>query len=241
MAIENLNSVGRRISTLLAEPRDTSLRFYVKRCFDVTLAVILLILLLPLLLLIAILIKVDSLGPVLFIQERVGARRESKGRQAAWSIVPFQMYKFRTMFHNADQSLHKAHIKAFAEGKLDTSKGGTFKLIDDPRITRFGRFLRKTSLDELPQLLNVIKGEMSLVGPRPVPEYEVKEYADWHFERFTSLPGVSGLWQVEGRSLVTMDEMVKLDIEYNRQRSIRLDLKLMLMTIPSVLFEKGAG
>jgi lipopolysaccharide/colanic/teichoic acid biosynthesis glycosyltransferase len=122
---------------------------------------------------------------------------------------------------------------------LDTSV--TVKLTDDPRITRVGRFLRRTSLDELPQLLNVLKGEMSLVGPRPVPPYEAAAYQDWHRERLAGLPGITGLWQVKGRGLVSFTEMVRMDIEYLRSQSTWLDFKIMLATIPAVLFGRGAG
>ena len=142
-----------------------------KRAIDVFLTIVLLILLIPPMLLIAFLIKLDSAGPILFAQERVGTRRRSAHGSLIWEIRSFRVYKFRSMIHNADQSLHESYIKAFVEGQLEVSNGAgqKFKLTDDPRVTRVGRILRKSSLDELPQLINVIKGEMSLVGPRPVP------------------------------------------------------------------------
>jgi lipopolysaccharide/colanic/teichoic acid biosynthesis glycosyltransferase len=206
---------------------------------DVLLAALMLVVLLPVLTLIAVLIMMDSPGSVIFVQERVGARRRSHKGRTVWEVANFSCYKFRSMFEHANQSLHQAHIRAFVEERLDTSV--TVKLTDDPRITRVGRFLRRTSLDELPQLLNVLKGEMSLVGPRPVPPYEAAAYQDWHRERLAGLPGITGLWQVKGRGLVSFTEMVRMDIEYLRSQSTWLDFKIMLATIPAVLFGRGAG
>jgi lipopolysaccharide/colanic/teichoic acid biosynthesis glycosyltransferase len=206
---------------------------------DVLLAALMLVVLLPVLTLIAVLIMMDSPGSVIFVQERVGARRRSHKGRTVWEVASFPCYKFRSMFEHANQSLHQAHIRAFVEERLDTSV--TVKLTDDPRITRVGRLLRRTSLDELPQLLNVLKGEMSLVGPRPVPPYEAAAYQDWHRERLAGLPGITGLWQVKGRGLVSFTEMVRMDIEYLRSQSTWLDFKIMLATIPAVLFGRGAG
>lgn len=222
--------------------RDNSLYFYSKRIMDVVLATSLLILVLPLMLLIAILIRLDSPGPVFFVQERVGARRRSLGRQTIWEIQNFSLYKFRSMVRDADPSVHQAFAKAFIEGQIETPKaaGVKFKLAKDPRVTKVGRILRKTSLDELPQLFNVLKGEMSLVGPRPVPIYEVAQYQAWHRERLAAMPGISGLWQVTGRCQVTFDEMILLDIEYVRRQSLWLDLKILFLTIPAVLIGRGA-
>src|SRR5262249_22783862 len=133
-------------------------------------------------------------------------------------------------------------IKSFANGQTsdDARNGVKFKLKQDPRVTRVGRVLRKTSLDELPQLLNVLKGEMSFVGPRPVPQYEVAEYKDGHFERLAAAPGITGLWQVKGRAVVSFEEMIRLDIEYVRARSLWLDFKILLLTIPAVISGRGA-
>jgi lipopolysaccharide/colanic/teichoic acid biosynthesis glycosyltransferase len=143
------------------------------------------------------------------------------------------------MYKDADPSLHQEHIKAYAEGMLDETKG--IKLKDDPRITRVGRFLRETSLDELPQTFNVLKGEMSLVGPRPVVVYEADLYDLWHSERFNVLPGITGLWQVTGRSTVSFDEQLRLDIRYIRNQSLLLDIQILLKTISAVLSKRGAG
>ncbi len=222
------------------------LYFLCKRCMDIVLSLLFLIITLPLFLLIALLIKVDSPGPLFFKQKRGGLRKHSIGGQEGWEISTFTFYKFRTMYHNADQGPHRAHIKALArdEPASDASnkhREATFKLIDDPRVTRVGKVLRKTSLDELPQFLNVLRGEMSLVGPRPVPLYELAEYKEWHRERLTALAGITGFWQVKGRSRVPFDQMVRMDIEYIHNQSLWLDLKILLLTIPAVLSGEGAA
>lgn len=193
----------------------------------------------PLMILAAVVIKLDSPGPVFFIQERVGARRRNRGGHAVWQICKFPFYKLRTMGHNVDQSAHREYIEAFVNGDVKPT-GEKFKLVDDPRVTRVGKILRKTSLDELPQLLNVLKGEMSLVGPRPVPVYEAAHYQESHFERLCALPGITGLWQVRGRCQVPFDEMIRMDIEYVRNQSVWLDLKILFRTIPAVLTARGA-
>lgn len=220
----------------------SSLAFYSKRVVDVVGAVVGLLLLSPLLLLVALAIRLDSAGPVFYIQERVGARQRTQRGRVAWETCTFRLYKFRSMVHNADESIHQAHIKAFVAGQTEVAEAddAKFKLKNDFRITRVGKLLRRTSLDELPQLLNVLKGEMSLVGPRPVPVYEVAEYEPWHHERLLALPGITGLWQVKGRGRVTFDEMVRMDIEYTRTQSLWLDLQLLCLTIPSVLSGRGA-
>jgi lipopolysaccharide/colanic/teichoic acid biosynthesis glycosyltransferase len=209
-----------------------------KRVVDLVLGTLLGLLLLPLLLLIAILIRLDSPGPVIFVQERVGARRRSRHGQTAWEVVTFPCYKFRSMVRDANQSAHEAHVRAFVEERLDTTR--TVKLTGDPRVTRVGRFLRRSSLDELPQLANVLKGDMSLVGPRPVPAYEAAAYLEWHRERLAALPGITGWWQVKGRGLVSFTEMVRMDIAYVRNQSLWLDIKILLATIPAVLSGRGA-
>lgn len=213
-----------------------------KRAFDLSFAILIFILISPLLILIAVLIRLDSPGPALFTQERVGAKRRFKNGNYIWEIRNFRVYKFRSMYHNVDQVLHQKHIKAFVNGSLQSAEEGSakFKLKKDTRITRVGRVLRKTSLDELPQIINIILGEMSLVGPRPVPTYEVAEYEPWHFERLAVLPGVTGLWQVRGRGRVTFDEMMDMDIEYVRNQSFWLDMKLLILTIPAVITGIGA-
>jgi lipopolysaccharide/colanic/teichoic acid biosynthesis glycosyltransferase len=227
---------------LLAETSADEFYFRYKRCLDVVLAGGLLLLLLPLFAVIAVLIKWDSAGPVFFKQKRVGAKRQQLGRQMIWIVRNFEMYKFRTMVENADPAVHEAYIRDFVAGRVEASEesGGKFKLTNDPRVTRIGRFLRKFSLDELPQLINVLNDDMSLVGPRPVPPYEVACYGDEDHKRLAAMPGITGLWQVKGRGRVTFEGMVRMDLEYIRKASLLLDLKLMLLTIPAVLSRQGA-
>jgi lipopolysaccharide/colanic/teichoic acid biosynthesis glycosyltransferase len=220
--------------------RNRRVYFWCKRGLDVLLATFFLIVLSPLLLVIAILIKLDSRGPVLFIQDRVGVKRYTKGGRVMWAVRPFAFYKFRSMVTNADQSLHESYIREFRAGRNGSGNGIGFKLHNDSRVTRLGRLLRTTSLDELPQLVNVLKGDMSLVGPRPVPLYEAALYADSHYERLSALPGITGFWQTQGRCQVPFEEMIRMDIEYARRASLRLDMKILLLTIPAVLSGRGA-
>ncbi len=202
-----------------------------KRVIDVTLCLLAMPLLLPLLALCALAIRLDSPGPVLFVQERIG----KGGRR-------FRMYKFRTMQHNLDDSHHRAFMKAFVNGRIGgEGKGGAiYKPVQAAQVTRVGRILRKTSLDELPQLINVLKGELSLVGPRPNVPWEVEEYRGWHNERLEVLPGITGLAQVRGRSGIVFDSIVKYDIEYIEKQSLAMDLKILWWTVVSVLLGQGA-
>jgi lipopolysaccharide/colanic/teichoic acid biosynthesis glycosyltransferase len=218
-----------------------ALYFGCKRCLDLAIAAALLVLLSPLLLLIALAIKLDSRGPILFTQQRVGARRRVEPGRTSWEVRDFLIYKFRSMADGADQAVHRAYIKAFVDGQVADGADAHFKLTNDRRVTRVGRVLRRTSLDELPQLVNVLKGDMSLVGPRPVPTYEVADYQEWHRERLAALPGITGLWQVKGRCRVSFEGMVQMDIEYVRGRSLWLDMRLLLLTVPAVLSGRGAG
>ena len=216
--------------------------FWCKRAIDVILASLLLVVLLPLMLAIAVLIKLESPGPALFVQQRVGIRRRTKGGRLVWLVRTFSFYKFRSMKENADQSLHEAYFRAFREGRVNANgNGAVFKLTNDSRTTRLGRILRKTSLDELPQLVNVIKGDMSLVGPRPALAYEVAMYEGAHFERFCAPPGITGIWQTKARSKVPFEEMLRMDIEYARHCTLWLDAKLLFLTVPAVLSCRGAS
>lgn len=193
-----------------------------KRTSDIVLSLAVLVLLFPLMLLISVAIKLDSPGPVLFKQVRVGR----DGRR-------FVFYKFRSMRQGAEEERPQL-------ADLDETVGPIFKIRRDPRCTRLGRFLRRTSLDELPQLYNVLRGEMSLVGPRPAIPVEVEQYQEWHRKRLEVSPGMTGLWQVSGRSQLTFDEMCLLDIYYLENWSPLLDLKIALKTIPAVLAGTGA-
>lgn len=224
----------------LTNQRDSK-RFY-KRVIDVSGSIAAFIMLFPLFLLIAIIIKVTSEGPVFFRQERIG----QFGRK-------FTFLKFRTMHANNNPKIHQEYIKKFiSEQKSyepngngnngdNGNKAGVFKIKDDPRVTPIGKLLRKTSLDELPQFINVLKGEMSLVGPRPPVAYEVDMYDLWHRRRIMEVqPGITGLWQTKGRSSTTFNEMVRLDIRYIKERSLWLDIKLIILTPWVVLTGKGA-
>jgi lipopolysaccharide/colanic/teichoic acid biosynthesis glycosyltransferase len=204
------------------------------------------VLLAPLMLLISILIRVDSKGSPIFAQERFGGRRVKINGQYMWEIFSFTIYKFRTMSAEAPHDLHRNFVKAFIrndEAKMqaiNNNAGTEYKIKEDPRVTRIGRFLRKTSLDEIPQLINVIRGEMSLVGPRPALRYEVEEYSDWHKQRFAAKHGMTGYWQVLGRSEVSFEKMTEMDIEYAARQNLLLDLRILLMTPLRVLKGKGA-
>jgi lipopolysaccharide/colanic/teichoic acid biosynthesis glycosyltransferase len=228
--------------TILADLGNRELYFSCKRFIDVALSASLLVLLAPLFFLIAGAITLETAGPVLFVHERVGTRRRFVRGRNTWEIRPFPCFKFRSMVAGADQSVHEEYIRAFVHGRVTAAEGADakFKLTQDPRITHVGRILRKTSLDELPQLLNVLRGEMSLVGPRPVPLYEFAEYAESDVERLAALPGITGLWQVRGRSEVPFGEMIRMDREYVRRQSLWLDLQILLATIPAVLSGRGA-
>ena len=210
--------------------------FVAKRAIDIVGSIVGLVLFAPLFLVIAALIRLTSPGPVLFRQERVGLCGST-----------FQFLKFRTMFVDNDPRIHQEYVEKLIAGKVggeNGNGGGTplvFKITNDKRVTRIGRLVRKTSLDELPQFINVLLGDMSLVGPRPPIPYEVKNYDIWHRCRVMEVkPGITGLWQVMGRSTTTFDEMVRLDIKYSREWSFLLDLKILVMTPWAVLKGKGA-
>lgn len=193
----------------------------IKRGFDLLISISALPILLPIMGICALLIWLDDPGPILFRQERTG----KGGRR-------FAMYKFRTMVSNAEE-LKKEYAH------LNELTWPDFKISDDPRITRVGRFLRKSSLDELPQVLNVIKGDMSLVGPRPT-SFDVSTYSLMHTERLEVLPGITGLWQISGRSNVDFDQRLLLDIEYIENKSLLLDIKILFRTVTAVFSREGA-
>ena len=209
--------------------------FGIKRLMDIVGSAVALLLLAPLFALIAIAIKLSSHGPVLFRQERLG----QYGRG-------FMLLKFRSMRTNCDSKIHEAYVNQFIANQVDgnageNSKKPVFKIQGDPRVTKIGRFLRKTSLDELPQFWNVLMGDMSLVGPRPAVTYEYRAYRVWHRRRVVEIkPGITGLWQVKGRSRTRFDDMVRLDLKYARGWSIWLDLKILAQTPAAVLTGDGA-
>jgi lipopolysaccharide/colanic/teichoic acid biosynthesis glycosyltransferase len=202
------------------------------RALDVTLSLFLLVVLLPLMLVIAVAIRLDSRGPVLFRQRRLGR-----------SLTPFTVHKFRTMREGVSHDVHREFVLGLIAGDEPPRADGKprFKLSSDDRVTRTGRALRRMSLDELPQLWNVVRGEMSLVGPRPPIPYEVEHYPPHWFARFAVKPGVTGLWQVSGRSELTLEDMIRLDIQYVQRRSLRLNAWILLRTVPAVLTARGAS
>lgn len=208
---------------------------FLKRSLDLFGGSLMLVCLSPLLVVIAAAIKLTSKGPVLFRQERTGQFGET-----------FTFLKFRTMHDGIDHSLHENYVDDFIRnsgngGGESLRRNGIYKLSDDPRVTRVGRFLRKTSLDELPQFWNVVKGDMSLVGPRPPIPYELKRYRTWHKKRILEArPGITGLWQVEGRSQTSFDDMVRLDLHYAQNWSLKKDISLLLRTPLAVIKGRGA-
>lgn len=175
----------------------------------------------PLIACLALLVRLGSPGPVFFRQERLG--REG---------VPFRIWKFRSMYHKSDDQRHRLESSAWFEARPMV---GGYKSLADPRITPLGRFLRRTSLDELPQLFNVLTGEMSLVGPRPGIAYELVNYLPWYFERQRVKPGMTGLWQVSGRDTLSAKEMMTLDVRYVRERTLWLDIKIVVLTLPALV------
>lgn len=227
-------------------PANRAAYYAVKRILDVSVASVLLILLAPLMILVAVVIFVYSPGPVFFVQKRVGAKRQTHKDQSYWRKCYFDCYKFRTMKINADPSIHQAYIKALIENdetKMTALQGASIqprKLVNDSRVLPPGKLLRKLSLDELPQLLNVLRGDMSLVGPRPAIPYEVEMYKPWHLRRLEAQPGLSGLQQVTARSVADFDQQVQLDIDYIENQSIWLDLKIILKTPLAVFSTSGA-
>lgn len=209
--------------------------FGVKRAIDIIGSTILLIVASPVMLVTALAVKLTSPGPIIFRQMRIG--RDGK---------PFCFYKFRSMRSDNDDSVHREYVKNLIQGRNDEVNEGdadkpVYKLQTDTRITSVGRIIRRTSIDELPQLFNVLKGEMSLVGPRPPLPYEIENYLSWHMRRLQEVrPGITGLWQVEGRSKTTFDEMVRLDLRYIRNWSLWLDIKILFRTVLVVIRCDGA-
>jgi exopolysaccharide biosynthesis polyprenyl glycosylphosphotransferase len=214
---------GENVITILP-PSMRGWQLAIKRIMDFVISFILILLLLPLFVIIGILIKWTSPGPVLFIQERVGLNKRK-----------FRFLKFRTMVADAEQQLENL-------GHLNEVEGAAFKITNDPRVTPIGNYLRRSSLDELPQLLNVLMGDMSLVGPRPLP---LRDFAcfdqDWHYRRFSVRPGITCLWQIGGRSSISFDRWMELDMEYIDNWSLKMDIEILIQTIPAVLSQRGAA
>jgi lipopolysaccharide/colanic/teichoic acid biosynthesis glycosyltransferase len=201
-----------------------------RRTADIVVGSMLVLLMSPLLLFVALAIRLDSRGPALFRQRRVGHRKQE-----------FTLFKFRSMRLDADPRGHREYVTALIQGgSKNGGRENLYKLAVDDRITPVGRWIRRWSLDELPQFFNVIAGSMTLVGPRPAIPYEVAEYPSWYLQRFSVKPGLTGLWQVSGRSERTYEEMVRLDIEYTQSRSLMMDLSILARTPWIVIGRKGA-
>lgn len=206
-----------------------------KRIIDIVGSLIGIIIFSPLMLITSILIKITSPGPVIFKQQRIGL----KGRR-------FFFYKFRSMRVDGDDKIHREYVSKLIKGEIDKINQGDkdnpfYKIKDDPRVTKIGKIIRKTSIDELPQFFNVLKGEMSLVGPRPPIPYEVEKYEPWHLRRILEVkPGITGLWQVDGRSKTSFNDMVRLDLKYALNWSLWLDMKILLKTFIAVIRSTGA-
>ena len=220
---------SRSADTCVASPPPLRRRA-TKRAFDLAVASVFLLALLPFLLAVGVMVRLTTPGRALFSQVRLG----QYGR-------PFVLYKFRTMYDGCPDHLHRAYVHELLTGtpRADVA-AGLYKLDADPRVTKVGRLLRRTSIDELPQLLNVIRGQMSLVGPRPALPWEAEMFDAVHQQRFSVLPGLTGLWQVSGRNALTIREGLELDLEYVRWQSFLLDLALLLKTVPVVLSTAGA-
>ena len=235
MAARPRPSFGGRTASLVALP-DVALRVRsrpaytaLKRIIDAIGAVALLLMLLPVFFVVSLAVVVDSGWPIFYRAERVGQGART-----------FTVLKFRSMRADADTSIHREYLRRLLSGQAGAANG-LYKVPQDPRITRVGAFLRKTSLDELPQLVNVLKGEMSLVGPRPEVPYALADYEDWMYRRFEVRPGITGLWQVSGRGQLSVREMLRLDVAYAERCGLGLDLAILLRTVPAVLRGTGAG
>jgi lipopolysaccharide/colanic/teichoic acid biosynthesis glycosyltransferase len=205
----------------------------VKRILDIAFTLLVSPFILFIGILIALCIKIDSRGPIFFRQKRIGQ-----------DGVEFEMLKFRSMYVNSDQNAHHEKIVKYMNGEKlneDTTETMSYKVVNDPRITKIGRIIRKTSLDELPQFWNVLQGKMSLVGPRPPLPYEVELYGQYENLRLLGKPGLTGTWQVYGRSRVTFQNMIEMDLDYLEHQTFWLDLKLILLTVPVMLLARGGA
>lgn len=217
--------------TSLAEPKGTAALGFghdvAKRALDIAVSLVLIIILAPLLVLFLSLVRSTSAGPALFRQQRLGRHRQ-----------PFTMLKLRTMYVGNDDRIHRDYVTSLlspGQEAASSTGGGLYKVEADPRVTPLGAWLRRTSLDELPQLINVLRGDMSLVGPRPALPWEAEMFAEPHQRRFAVKPGMTGLWQVSGRNRLSMQAALELDVEYVLRHSFTLDLSILIRTVPAVL------
>jgi len=244
-AVVKRSSIQHWVNRSIVKVRENPLYNLAKRMMDILIASVALIALSPVMVIVAIAIRLDSPGPIIYVQQLAGKRviGLSDGDTALVN-TDFKIYKFRTMHHkpNDNDSIHQKWLQDWMSGKLNKTNNPqeVVKLQSDPRVTRVGRILRVTSLDELPQLINILKGDMSLVGPRPVPVYEAEKYSESHQSRLDATPGLTGWWQVNLRGRGTLDQMVELDQEYIAKRSLWMDIKILVLTIPAVFFGRGA-
>lgn len=221
--------------------------YFTKRLIDILVSSVVLVLSFPFMVVIGILVMLDSPGPAVYSQKRIGCKHRWSRGHCKKEVCLFTFYKFRSMYHKVDDRIHREFIYAYIHNDLDEmarlkqcneDHSNQFKLVGDKRITRLGRFLRKSSMDELPQFWNILKGDMSLVGPRPAIPYEVEMYEPWHMQRLSALPGLTGLWQVTARNSSSFDEMVHLDLEYISKQSLWFDLLILLKTPLAVIDRK---
>lgn len=237
------------VPTITGFNEGSRVHYYImKRVIDVVVSFLAIAVLAPLALVIAVAIRLETPGPVIFSQLRLRGRRTGSRTSGTWSVEPFRIYKFRTMEADADPSLHRRYMTAYLTGDQNhlavlrpgRKDGDSYRPSADPRVTRVGAVLRKLSLDELPQLWNVLRGDMSLVGPRPPVPYEVELYEERHLPRLASPGGITGWAQVRGRCAIGFEEMVRLDVDYIERQSIWFDLKVLALTFPVVISRKGA-
>jgi lipopolysaccharide/colanic/teichoic acid biosynthesis glycosyltransferase len=213
------------------EQRSSAAAAIAARGLDLMVAGFALLVLIPVIAVTVLAVRLTSPGPVLFRQRRLGR-----------GMRPFTVLKFRTMRADADSKLHQEYVRSLINADPEPHEHGElYKLVVDPRVTKVGRFLRSWSIDEVPQLINVLRGDMSLVGPRPVIEYEVEQYPDWYLQRFAVKPGMTGLWQVSGRNERTYEEMIRFDVEYAESRSLWLDLRILARTALVVMRRQGVA
>jgi len=243
--------VTRALATRLAQggPEGRRAPYYrAKRIMDVALILMAALVVLPVVILLGVLVRLGSPGPAIFTQERLGARWTRRDGLWGWELRPFKFYKLRTMVQDADPTPHRTYLAAYIAGDVGAielanpgASDGSYKIACDPRVTRIGSVLRALSLDELPQLWNVLKGDMSLVGPRPPLTYEVARYTPDQMQRLAGPAGITGWWQVNGRSTLTFQEMLDLDTFYLDRQSLFFDIRILARTLGVVLTGRGAG
>ena len=243
LSISSPISDGAKDDALLQNAVSSTSYQLLKRTMDIVLSFLAMLILSPIYLILAIAIKLDSPGPVIFVQDRVRGQQSPDNPHPEQQL--FKFLKFRSMYTNADDRQHRQYVAAYINGDVHHTNHGEsdrpiYKMTKDPRITWVGNLIRRTSLDELPQFFNVLRGDMSLVGPRPALPYEVEQYGEEHKQRLIPQAGLTGLWQVSGRTTLSFEEMIEIDVRYAHERSFWLDLKILILTIPAILSGDGA-